>query len=490
MVEPGWVGNVAAAAAGELDPTPLLDPRSIAVVGANDRPGSYGDIVLRNLDRAGFEGSVWGVNPRRVEVHGRECVQSVADLPQPVDAVVVAIPAAGVPAVIRDAAARDCGGAIVISAGFGEVPQGRELERELADAAMSGGLPLCGPNGNGIFAVGSRAPMWGDSVPPLEPGGVAMISQSGNVAVNALGSRRGIRYHTVLSTGNQAVLDASDWLAAVCRREGVRAIAMFLEEDGDGERLARSLAECAEREVRVAVLKVGASEAGARAASAHTGALAGDQRVFRALVEEAGGAWARDPHELLELARVLAEPRARPRGGGGLAVLTCSGGLGHRRRRGGAGRRRAARAFGRDPRATDGAAARRGHDRQSARLHRDDLGRHRPSAADHGHRRRRPRDRPAPRALRPPAGPGPGGGRHLGRGPRRDRGGRRRDEGRHPGRLHPPRPDRRPSQRRARRTRRAGDRGTSDRAGLRPGPARPAGEPGAPTRDRHRRDGC
>jgi acyl-CoA synthetase (NDP forming) len=309
-----------------LDPTPLLEPRSIAVVGANDRPGSYGDIVLRNLDRAGFEGPVWGVNPRRVEVHGRQCVPTVADLPEPVDAVVVAIPAAGVPAAIREAAVRDCGGVIVISAGFGEIAQGRDLERELSEAALAGDLPLCGPNGNGIYAVGARAPMWGDSVPPLEPGGVAMISQSGNLAVNALGSRRGIRYHTVLSTGNQAVLHASDWLDAICRREGVRSVAMFLEEDGDGERLASSLAECAERGIRVAVLKVGASEAGARAASAHTGALAGDQRVFRALVEESGAAWARDPHELLELARVLAEPRARPRGGGGLAILTCSGG--------------------------------------------------------------------------------------------------------------------------------------------------------------------
>ena len=185
---------------------------------------------------------------------------------------------------------------------------------------------MCGPNGNGVVAVGSRAPMWGDSVAPMEPGGVAMISQSGNVAVNALGSRRGIRYHTVLSTGNQAVLDASDWLAAICERDGVRSVAMFLEEDGDGERLAEALARCAERGVRVAVLKVGASEAGSRAASAHTGAVAGDQRVFRALVEEAGAAWADDPHELLELARVLAEPRARPRGDGGLAILTCSGG--------------------------------------------------------------------------------------------------------------------------------------------------------------------
>jgi acetate---CoA ligase (ADP-forming) len=309
-----------------IDPTPLLEPRSIAVVGANDRPGAYGDIVLRNLARAGFEGDVWAVNPRRTKVHGRPCVPSVTDLPEPVDAVVVAIPAEGVPAVVADTVARGCGGAVVISAGFGEIPDGRELERELRDVALAGGLPLCGPNGNGIFAVSSRAPMWGDSVPPLEPGGVAVISQSGNVAVNALGSRRGIRYHTVLSTGNQAVLDASDWLAAICEREGVRSVALFLEEDGDGARLADSLARCAKRGVRVAVLKVGASEAGARAASAHTGAVAGDQRVFRALVEEAGGAWAADPHELLELARVLAERRARPRGDGGLAILTCSGG--------------------------------------------------------------------------------------------------------------------------------------------------------------------
>jgi acetate---CoA ligase (ADP-forming) len=308
------------------DPSRLLEPRSIAVVGANDRPGSYGDIVLRNLARSGFAGGVWGVNPRRTEVHGRPCVPSVADLPEPVDAVVVAIPAAGVAAVIADAIARRCGGAVVLSAGFGEIEKGRGLERELHEVASAGGLPLCGPNGNGIVAVRSRAPMWGDSVAPLEPGRVAMISQSGNVAVNALGSRRGIRYHTVLSTGNQTVLDASDWLEALCEREDVGCVAMFLEEDGDGERLAESLARCVDRGVKVAVLKIGTSEAGARAASAHTGAVAGDQRVFRALIEEAGGAWAHDPHELLELARVLAEPRARPRGDGGLAILTCSGG--------------------------------------------------------------------------------------------------------------------------------------------------------------------
>ena len=308
------------------DLTPLLEPRSVAVVGANDRPGSYADIVLRNLERAGFEGEVFGVNPRRSEVHGHPCFPSVAELPHPVDAVVVAVPAVGVPEVIAQTAARGCGGAVVISAGFGEIEGGRKLERDLREAALATGLPVCGPNGNGIVAVGARAPIWGDSVAPLEEGRVALISQSGNLAVNALGSRRGIRYHTVVSTGNQAVLDASDWLEAISARDGVGSVALFLEEDGDGARLAEALAACAARGVRVTVLKVGESAAGSQAASAHTGAVAGDQRVFRALIEEAGAVWASDPHELLELARVLAEPRGRPRGDGGLAILTCSGG--------------------------------------------------------------------------------------------------------------------------------------------------------------------
>jgi acetate---CoA ligase (ADP-forming) len=310
------------------DPAPLLEPRSVAVVGATDRPGSYGDTVLRNLERAGFAGPVWGVHPTRRSVRGRECVPSPAELPEPVDAVVFAIPAAKVPASLAEAAERGCRGAVVFSAGFGEAPGGASVERELSDVAGRAGIPLCGPNGNGVISVAARAPLWGDSVPELQPGPVAMITQSGNLAVNAIGSRRGIDFHTLVSAGNQTVLDAADWLGAVAERDGVRSIALFLEEDGDGSRLAEALALCAERGVGVAVLKVGESRAGAAAAAAHTGAVAGDQRVFRALVEEAGAAWVRDPHELLEAARVLAEARARPGRGRplGLAVLTCSGG--------------------------------------------------------------------------------------------------------------------------------------------------------------------
>jgi acyl-CoA synthetase (NDP forming) len=308
------------------DPAPLLHPRSVAVVGANDRAGSYGDVIFRNLAAAGFEGAVYGVNPKRDEVHGNPCVPTVADLPEPVDAVVVAIPAAACAPVLIEAGERGCGGAIVLAAGFGETAAGRPLEDELRAAARVAGIPVCGPNGNGVVSVAARAPLWGDSVERLTPGPVAVITQSGNFGVNALGSDRGLGFHTIVSTGNAAVLEPSDWLEALATTEGVGSIALMLESDGDGARLARALATCADRGVGVAVLKVGSSEGGARAAGAHTGALAGDQRVFAALLEEAGAAQATEPGELLELARALAVPAARPSRRGGLSILTCSGG--------------------------------------------------------------------------------------------------------------------------------------------------------------------
>ncbi|HEX7300464.1 MAG TPA: acetate--CoA ligase family protein [Solirubrobacteraceae bacterium] len=309
-----------------MDLEPLLEPRSVAVVGATSRAGAYGDETLRNLKRVGFRGRVWGVHPTRRRVHGHVCVPSVADLPEPVDAVVVAIPAAGVPEVVDQVGARGCGGAVVYGAGFGEAEDGGALEEALRVAAARHDLPVCGPNCDGIVALAAGVALWGDALVPREPGHVAVVSQSGNVAVNALASARGLRLHTVVSCGNQAVVDASDWVAALAEREGVRSIALFLESDGDGPRLCEALARCADAGVGVAVLKVGASAAGASAAAAHTGAVAGDHVAFRALVEEAGGAWAHDVHDLLELAKALAVPGARPRADGGLAILTCSGG--------------------------------------------------------------------------------------------------------------------------------------------------------------------
>ncbi len=319
----------------------LIHPASIAVVGATDRAGSYAADTLLNIESIGFSGPVWGVNPGRSEVLGRECVPTVADLPEPVDAVVVAIPAAGVAAVIDQAGARGCGGAVVFGAGFGEVAVGAGHHADLLAAAARHGLPVCGPNCNGIVSPHARTALWGDSLSVTEPGPVALISQSGNVAVNALATRRGLRFHTVVASGNQAVLSAADYLEYMAGEAGVGAVAVYLEDDG-GPRLLDGLAACAEADLPVVVLKVGHSPGGARAAAAHSGALAGDQRVFRAVIREAGAIWAEDVHELLELAKTIAVARTGGRGRRraaaradagdavpslpGLAIMTCSGG--------------------------------------------------------------------------------------------------------------------------------------------------------------------
>ncbi|HEY2636823.1 MAG TPA: CoA-binding protein, partial [Solirubrobacteraceae bacterium] len=240
----------------------LMRPASVAVVGATDRPGSYAAETLVNLELIGFPGPVYGVNPRRTEVMGRPCVPGVADLPEAVDAVVVAIPAAGVAVAIEQAGARGCGGAVVFSAGFGEVESGRAHQEDLVAAARRHRLPVCGPNCNGIVSPDARTALWGDAFSVPEAGAVALVSQSGNVAVNALATRRGLRFHTVIASGNQAVLDAADYLEYLAGEDGVGAVALYLEDDG-GPGLVDGLAACADARVPVVGLKVGHSAAGA-----------------------------------------------------------------------------------------------------------------------------------------------------------------------------------------------------------------------------------
>ena len=307
-----------------MDLARLLHPRTIAVVGATERREAYGSETLINLRRAGFDGDVWAVNPGRSSVHGFECFPTLSDLPAAPDAVVVAVPAASVPAVIDEAGALGCGGAVVFAAGFREAGQAT-LEADLRAAAVRHALPVCGPNCDGLIALHSRAALWGDALAPMQPGHVGLVSQSGNLVVNALGTRRGLRLHTAISSGNETVVTTADWLAHLATEPELRSVALMIEHAGDGAALCEALAACADAGIGVAVLKVGASAVGAAAAAAHTGALAGDHRVFRALAREAGAAWAEDVHDLLELAKTLAVRGARP-GGRGLGILTCSGG--------------------------------------------------------------------------------------------------------------------------------------------------------------------
>jgi acetyl-CoA synthetase len=300
------------------DLTRLLHPRSVAVVGATDRPGTYAHMALTNLAAAGFVGTVTGVHPVREEVMGVRCVRRID---QPYDAVVIATPAATVADYLRQARAVGCGGAVVFAAGFAEA--GRlDLHDQLVAAA--GDMPVVGPNGNGLVSVAGRAPLWGDAVAlPDAPGPIAVITQSGNVGVLALAHRGGLGLHTVISLGNAASVTASTALAQVATLDGVRAIALYLESDGDGADLAEALAVCADRDVRIAALKVGRTATSRRIGVAHTAALAGDARVFAALVREAGGVLAVDLPELLEAARMLAAGSRAP---GAVVIATASGG--------------------------------------------------------------------------------------------------------------------------------------------------------------------
>ncbi len=301
----------------------LFRPASIAVVGATDRPGSYGNAAISNLLAARFAGRLVGVHPTRTQVHGVPCVPSLDAIDEAVDAVVVATPADTVPDLLDTAGRLGCGGAIVFAAEFAETGR-TDRQDALVAAADRHGLPVIGPNANGIVSVESRAPMWGDNVSVGASGAVALITQSGNLGVVALASRRGIAWHTVVSVGNSAVVDAADSLSYLAGADGVRSVALYLEGDGDGAKWANAFAQCAERDVRVAVLKAGRSAAGAAAGGAHTAAVAGDHRIFAALVAETGGAWCHDPHELFETTKLMATPR--PTRSGGLAVVTCSGG--------------------------------------------------------------------------------------------------------------------------------------------------------------------
>lgn len=298
----------------------LLRPSSVAVVGATDRPGSYGANTLRNLVGGRFGGRVVAVNPRRDEVFGVRCVPTLGDLAEPVDAVVVATPARTLVDQVESAAALGCGGIVAYADGF-DADGLDDVQRALAAT----GLPLLGPNTNGVVDVRTGATLWGDLVRmPEVAGPVALVTQSGNLGVSALAHRHGLGLHSVVALGNAVALEVSDVLEHLAHAdERPRAVALYLEDDGDGPRLAAALAACAGADVRVVVLKAGRSVLGRAAAAAHTEALLGPYRVFTALVQEAGGVVVDDVHDLIEVARALAAGRRDPRD---VAIVTCSGG--------------------------------------------------------------------------------------------------------------------------------------------------------------------
>ncbi len=312
-----------------LDLGRLLRPRSIAIVGVSPEPGSIGGAVLANLERFGYRGEIHLVSRSRREIGGRACLPSIDDLPAGIDAAVLAVAGAGIREAIAACVRRRVGGAVVYAAGFAETGEaGRTEQDAIAALARSGGLPLCGPNCVGLINFADGIPLTYEPVQPLAAADVpalGIVAQSGAMAAALrfalLG--KGLAISLSVSTGNEAVLGAEDFLRVLVDDAGTRAIVLFAEQI---RRPAQFLAIAARARAQgkpIVAMHPGRSSRARQSAASHTGALAGDYAVMATLVTHAGVVLVETVEELIDTAEVLArfpEPPAA-----GAAVITNSG---------------------------------------------------------------------------------------------------------------------------------------------------------------------
>jgi len=263
----------------------LIAPRSIALVGA----GAWTDAVAAGNAAIGYTGEIWRVHPSRASTAAAPCYRSVADLPGTPDASFVAVPNHEAPAVAGALAARGAGGFVCFSAGFAETgtEAGRRLTDELAQSA--GSLPYLGPNCYGFVNFFDRVAMMPDQIVGESPArGVALICQSGTIALTLMFNDRSLPIGYLFSVGNQARVAVEDLIEILCADPRVTAFGLYLEGIKDAARFARA-ADLARAACKpIAVIKSGRTAAAARTAHSHTGALAGSDRIFEAFCRQAG----------------------------------------------------------------------------------------------------------------------------------------------------------------------------------------------------------
>ncbi|MFC1456652.1 bifunctional acetate--CoA ligase family protein/GNAT family N-acetyltransferase [Microvirga arabica] len=302
----------------------MLAPRSIAVVGASPRPGSLGLTFLRNLIAGGFEGDIVSVNPHHVEIEGRSCFPSLAELPEVPDLVVVAVPPERVLGVIEEAGRVGVSVAIVATAGMG-YGEG-SLSEQVRIAARAHGLRIVGPNCIGVLAP--RAKMNASfAAHSAKPGDLALVSQSGAIAAGLVewAAQRNVGFSAIVSLGDKVDVDFSDCLDFFSADSGTRAILLYIESIDNAKKFM-SAARAAARVKPVVVIKAGRHAQGAKAAATHTGALAGSDPVYDAAFRRAGLLRVLDLDQLFAAAETLG--RQKPFPGNRLAVLTNGGGIG------------------------------------------------------------------------------------------------------------------------------------------------------------------
>ncbi len=306
----------------------LFQPGSVAIIGASDRQGSIGSVVLANLKRGGFKGPLWAVNKRHGSVDGEAAWPDVGSLPHAPDLAVICTPAATVPGLIEELGRKGTRAAIVLSAGLKELagPGEGTLEQAMLAAAKPHLLRVLGPNCIGALVPGiglnaSFAPGNG------QPGKIAFVTQSGALATAMLdwANGRGIGFSHFISLGDSADVDFGDVLDYLASDAGTRAILMYAESIPAGRKFM-SAARAAARNKHVIMVKAGRAPEGARAAASHTGALAGSDIVADAAIRRAGMLRVDTLEALFDAAETLAH--ARPLRGERLALLTNGGGAG------------------------------------------------------------------------------------------------------------------------------------------------------------------
>ncbi len=306
----------------------LLSPRSIAVIGASTQSGKVGHDILNNLVTEEFMGKVYPVNPKADTILGVKAYASVKDIPGDVDLAVIVIPAAAVPGALRECGDKGIRNAVVISAGFKEVhsDEGTALEKDVAAIARAYSMSVVGPNCLGILRPSRKMnASFAKGLPPV--GNVTLISQSGATAVGIMdmAPSLGLGFASVFSIGNKTAMNESDYLTLCAEDPETHVIGLYLESIEDGRRFLET-ARAVTPNKRIVLLKSGVSERGKKAASSHTGALAGSDAAIDALCTQSGIRRARSMEEFLDLLCTFSHQP--PLLSKNIAVVTNAGGPG------------------------------------------------------------------------------------------------------------------------------------------------------------------
>ena len=265
---------------------PLFAPKTVAVAGASTKGTALPNVFIRRIREFGYTGAIYPIHPSAAEIDGLPAYKSLGETPQPVDYAYIAIAAAQVAPLLAAARGR-VRFAQVISSGFGEVDEGKDLQERLVTAAHQGGMRLLGPNCLGIYTPRGRITF--AEIGPREVGAVGVVSQSGGLGTDIIrrGLNRGLKFSGLITVGNSADLGPADIIEFYLADPQTRVIGMYIETAKDGRRMFEMLRE-AKAMKPVVILKGGRTRQGLAAASSHTGSLAGDDRVWVALSRQTG----------------------------------------------------------------------------------------------------------------------------------------------------------------------------------------------------------